>query len=89
MYTNSSFVSGTGNITSTGMIRYANYETIGIIICTSLLFVIPMHKWNFKYWFYFIALLLINLFFIAHRISIIAILMVVLISNYLNSDKLF
>ena len=83
------FITGVGNITSTGMIRYANYETIGIIICTSLLFIIPIHKWNFKYWFFFIFLLLINLFFIAHRSSLIAILIVVLASNYLNNDKIF
>ena len=80
-------VMGLGIINSTGELRFGNYETIGIIILISWLFIIPFYEWKLSYWFIFVSSVVITFVFINHRSALIALITSIFTVNYLNNRK--
>jgi len=81
-------IMGYGGMTSTGMMRYGNHETVGYIIVISWMMIKPFKKWKMDYWIGFIIIVGIIMFFIAHRSAIIALVVTISLMSYLCRDRL-
>jgi len=75
--------------TSTGISRYGNYETIGIVILTSLLMIKPMRKWTIAYWFGYIISWVLVVFVINHRSAFISLFCANLTMFFLCNKDVF